>query len=461
MPNVEKNFYSMINDTKFLCKKTYYGFYNPLYKYTIELLYDGYTIPDSYIIAKNKVLYAYPRVYKYIVKRDDLTLIKKLFKINDSFMSANMQIIVRTAAQVGNIRILEWMIKKRYGLKEYLASYAAKGGQMETLKWLLVQGFAVGDLAAAYAAGRGHMDILIYLIRIQQVRNVSAWYAAINGRIDAIKYLYSLDKTSLIGTGNAAAKRGHLDILKFIYEKGSKISYGFVCKHLHILNWLIDNNHIQPNATISEMVAKTGSLECLQLLHANKFPIFTNIVFVNAILGENINMIEWLLCNNCPHNRHLFVQRYDHRSIKNVATSLPILKLLIKSGYVFDNELCNYVAQYGNLEVLSYLYANDFKLDKDVIRSAARAGHLHIIVWAREHGCEWDAGTCIETVNGNHIDVLRWLRGFDRKTCGLPSNETEICPWDERLCQLAFEQNRKIILEFALENGCDIRSNYQ
>jgi len=272
-----------------------------------------------------------------------------------------------------------------------------------------------------------------------------------------VKYLYSLNSTSIYGASNAAAKAGHLDILKFAYERGETIMHNFVCKHLHILKWLIDNKHIRPNATISQMVALTGNLECLQLLHANGYPIFTEVVFAEAIRGGNIDMIKWLRDNKCPYNRSTSGYYSHDRLIKMITTGLPILKLLIELEYFFDDSLCNYAAYYGNLEVLNYLYMSGFKLNKKVIEYAAAQGHLHIIIWVREHGCEWDSEACLATVHNNHLDVLRWLRGFDRKTCGLPSNETDICPWDKKLYQIASNENRNVILEFALENGC----NYQ
>jgi hypothetical protein len=47
--------------------------------------------------------------------------------------------------------------------------------------------------------------------------------------------------------------------------------------------------------------------------------------------------------------------------------------------------------------------------------------------------------------------VLKWLRGFDRKG----SDETEICPWDARVCIKAIIHNHIDVLSFALDNGCN------
>jgi len=459
MPDIEKKFQTVIKEKKYLGHRRFYGFYNPLYKYTIELLFDGYMMPDRYIISRNKILYAYPKIYRDLIKRGNLPLIKKMLKINDTnFTIKNYYAIIHAAAKSGNIKIIEWLIiKKNYGRCENLIASAAKGGQFETLKWLEEQNFIAGDLAACYAAGNGHTDILKYLVNDKQIYDISGYDAASKGRIDMVKHLYSLCPTSLCDACRSAAKAGHLDILKFAYENGEKLRKNFVCGHLHVLTWLIDNDHIQPRIEISEMVASTGSLECLQLLYAHEYPIFTESVFYKAVCGKNIDMIVWLLKNNCPYDKFMFIQNNgcDRTLMATVATSLPILKLLFDSGHLFSDHFCVYVSYYGNLEILDFLIQKGFKLSKGIIEHAAARGHLHIIVWAREHGCEWDVEACAATVGDNHLDVLRWLRGFDRKTCGLPSNETEICPWNEDLCTTAGDQNRDAILEFASTNGCE------
>ena len=43
MPNIEKDFQKMINSTKYLDEIKFTSFDNSLYKYTIELVYDGYS----------------------------------------------------------------------------------------------------------------------------------------------------------------------------------------------------------------------------------------------------------------------------------------------------------------------------------------------------------------------------------------------------------------------------------
>jgi hypothetical protein len=116
------------------------------------------------------------------------------------------------------------------------------------------------------------------------------------------------------------------------------------------------------------------------------------------------------------------------------------------------------VASNGNLEMLKYLRKIDYNLDYESTY-AAGYGHLHVIIWLKEQGYKWNENTCASTVKYNHLNVLRWLRGFDRDTCGISSNETEICPWDEWIYISAIENGNIDVLIFAFENDCDFGDN--
>jgi len=133
--------------------------------------------------------------------------------------------------------------------------------------------------------------------------------------------------------------------------------------------------------------------------------------------------------------------------------SLSILKMLVEWDYPLKYDACSTPAYYGDIEMLQYLVSVGCRLDHEVISMAASAGHLHIIIWAREQGCPWNADACNETIEYYHINVLKWLRGFDRDTCELTSDETEICPWDDKLGMNAIRDGRLDLLEFALDNS--------
>jgi hypothetical protein len=102
-----------------------------------------------------------PKIYKKLIKRNELTLVQKMLKLNDgSCIKANVMAMTRSAAKTGNIYVLNWIVEN-YGRYSDITSYAAKGGQMETLKWLIERGFTIDEyMTASFAAGNGNMTPL-------------------------------------------------------------------------------------------------------------------------------------------------------------------------------------------------------------------------------------------------------------------------------------------------------------
>ena len=281
---------------------------------------------------------------------------------------------------------------------------------------------------------------------IEKGSRAGGYYAACRGDLGIIKYLYDINMVSLDNVYLGAVQFGHLDVIKFVWEKGCNHS-DVVGGHIHILQWLYDNDLISVDVSVSRKVASSGNLESLQYLHSKNFPLLDDSVFLAAIASTNIEMISWLHDLECPivHKRGQFFDSYlptDVAIANNSDNLLQILKLLFEWGSEFDDYNCGQVAKTGNLEGLKYLYSCGCKLDETIIKIAAKNGHLHIIVWAREQGCEWDASACNAIIKHNHIDVLKWLRGINRDTCGLVSNETEICPWNKKSFRRILDRDR-------------------
>src|SRR5688572_24416761 len=80
--DADLEFQNMINRKKFLSGSYYSGFYNTMYKRTIELIYDNcaHLIPDSYIVVDNQILRAYTNIYKKLGKNGDFEIIDRIFR---------------------------------------------------------------------------------------------------------------------------------------------------------------------------------------------------------------------------------------------------------------------------------------------------------------------------------------------------------------------------------------------
>src|SRR5579863_9306463 len=68
MKQIESNFQQMIDRTNYFHDENFNGFDNSLYKYTIELIHDGYyhLILDKYFIPENRILHQYLKIWYYV-----------------------------------------------------------------------------------------------------------------------------------------------------------------------------------------------------------------------------------------------------------------------------------------------------------------------------------------------------------------------------------------------------------
>ena len=165
---VEKEFQKMICQTKFLCEHNYTGFYNPLHKYTIELLYDNYSIPDKYIILENRILFQYECVYYKLGLRGDLDLLKKLLVLNKTYNNSDHAL--RGAAFAGKLHVLIWMNSNGYVFNTLTSTYACKGNQFDILKWLVNHNCPINDTCVTYSAKVGNLEMLKWLIHEKKCR---------------------------------------------------------------------------------------------------------------------------------------------------------------------------------------------------------------------------------------------------------------------------------------------------
>src|SRR5688572_23404176 len=82
MPNIESTFHEMLNNTGYIHYRYYPAFYIPIHKFTIELIFDDRTIPDRYIIGENQILHQFPKIYKKLTERGQISTIEKMLMLN-------------------------------------------------------------------------------------------------------------------------------------------------------------------------------------------------------------------------------------------------------------------------------------------------------------------------------------------------------------------------------------------
>jgi len=456
----------MIDDTSFISNKFFGGFHNSLHKYTIELLYDGYPLPDKYINLKNKILYQYPKIYKNLVRQNDLMTIEKIIKIPVN-SARNAEHVAKYAAKFGDINILKWT-SKICEFNEKIIKFAVSGNQLEILKWLEAHYYNYKHDIVHHAIKKGRIEIAKYFM---DHKNFSLYFKnqlRIHCSYDMIEFLYSFDPSLLENICQDIMWNSDFNFFQVALLNGwiNRLTINkandyviYPCPDVKILSWLIDNNYAQDNYKISHSLAHCGNLEGLRFFHSNGLLVLTSDMFNSAMHICDVDMMQFLYDLECPrYDLTIEIFVYAHHGKFEYCKRLSEdefwvgIKLLEKWGFEWG-DVCTPAAIYGDLELLKYAHKRGCQLTNRIIKDAAFYGYLHIIIWARENGCDWDAMACEYSIMGYNFDILKWLINHNnfRSTCPLISNEIEICPWDIDGCRHVPNYN---VLKFAVENNC-------
>lgn len=244
-----------------------------------------------------------------------------------------------TAAQCGNLEILEWLCANDCPYHSSVYKYAARGGRLDVIKWLHVNGYKKDTSVWDNAAEHGHLDILKWLVDV--------WP---NYRYFECVYAFAAE-------------------------------YG----HIHVIEWLLTITH-PPDHKACMWAAFGGQLETLKWLHENGFT-WNRLTCIEAISTGNIECLKYAHENGCMWDGRdcvfeatfaINTYEFDEDEYNRIFNErLKILKYLVREGCVIDNpELC---------------------------ANAARFGHLPMLKWLRKHGCPWDENTCKEVKHADIV----------------------------------------------------------
>ena len=208
----------------------------------------------------------------------------------------------------------------------------------------------------------------------------------------------------------AAARSGHLDVLKYLHENGCP--------------W---------DKSTCERAAIGGHLNVLKYAHENGCP-WDEETCRNAAWGGHLDVLKYAHENGCP---------WDERTCLWAALRghLNVLKYAHENGCPWNEWTCGVAARGGHLDVLKYLHENGCPWDETTCREAAEGGYLDVLKYAHEHGCPWDEFTCYCAAMEGHLDVLKYAHKNG-------------CPWDEETCWQAAEGGHLDVLKYARHNGC-------
>ena len=163
-----------------------------------------------------------------------------------------------------------------------------------------------------------------------------------------------------------ASSEGNLDVLKFLHANGYL--------------WNQENGY-KANGYLCFAAAKGGHLEVLKWLRENGYP-WDNFTCKAAAQQGHLEVLKYLHEKGCPWDKRtcMFAAKAGH---------LDVLKYLHENGCPWNEYTCMFAADAGHLDMLKYLHENGCPWDNFTCKAAAQQGHLDVLKYLHENGCPW------------------------------------------------------------------------
>jgi ankyrin repeat protein len=336
------------------------------------------------------------------VRNNHLDVLKYLvtdMRLNDRGTYATVGLCTLAAAN-GNIKMIKYLRKNNYvctGDGDNACVSAAKNGQLECLKFLMCDRGMVSDEISTAAANQGHFEVLKYLcdsgrpISPNISSDIIKSHCPESVKIEMIEYMrdhgYGPDAYSI----NISVKQGNFEVLKYLY--------GQVNRDGHIL---------AGDSVTCEFAARLGHIDILKYLIEKGCGI-DRFCCDQAVKGGNIEILKYLreigckwnsnVCYAAALNGHLDILRY----IRESDPELP-----------WHPDVCGIAAINGHIEILRYAHENGCPWSEDVCTFAAKKGNLDILKYAYKNGCNINIETCLKVAKNrcrqNIVDYLHRIK---------------------------------------------------
>ena len=161
------------------------------------------------------------------------------------------------AASLGNLKLVKWLHKNRTeGCTERAMDFAALRGELKVIKWLHEnRKERCSEMALIWAIKYGRLPVVKWLWRkrndsnmtwvIDGARKYGVDIAAKYGKLPIVMFLCKHDVGHTSKAMRYAAKKGHLDVVKWFYEEYDEmfddtdiLKKVCVKGHIHVAKWL-------------------------------------------------------------------------------------------------------------------------------------------------------------------------------------------------------------------------------
>lgn len=188
-------------------------------------------------------------------------------------------------------------------------------------------------------------------------------------------------------------------------------------------------------------------------------------------MNNNLDMLQFLL-DNQDNKKTLWIvdvvetaAKYGHLNIVRwIFDNFDAIQLRLQFKEYrpsFDNNLCDYAAFSGNLELVKFLREKHYSLRYQAYEQAALGGHIHILEWLKEQN--YDKGCCsyMYAMRNGDIKILEWLKHnkhqFDTRSdlsiYAAEKSSSELLDWANNN---GFKWNERTISQAIYSNNLDI-----
>lgn len=263
---------------------------------------------------------------------------------------------------------------------------------------------------AVAAAGNVHVmrflvDVVPWFDPARDWSHLTCEKAARHGHLEMLKYLRAMPAPGrlqcqwAVGTLNAAAETGNLDLVRWVYAKGSPAPTAYTvalaCRggHDRMLAWLLDHARAPVDEYACFWAALSGHLRCLEALWLRRHPMERRCCYA-AAGGGHLECLKWL--------RNVARAHWDHQTCNHAAggNQVECLRWALENGATCLHEASRAAVARGRVDCAKLLVEFDkFRpSDWECCTLAAEVGQLEMLKWLRAHGGQWHASLVYQMV---------------------------------------------------------------
>lgn len=174
---------------------------------------------------------------------------------------------------------------------------------------------------------------------------------------------------------------------------------------LQVLQWLkaVGTFQFQFTQTLYCAAAKNGHVHVLKWCQDNNVGLLDEYTCAHAALGGQLTVIKWLRAHGCPWSARTCWYA-------SLGGHLHVLQYARAQGCPWDSYTCTYAAESGNLAVLRWAKEHGCPWNHKTCTEAVRKGHLETLKFAIENGCPYNEDRCISYARQKgHTAIVDWL----------------------------------------------------